>query len=154
MRLWIIYVNSFGYSRMISEIFESYLEEDFIVSVGNAEIIQPSFVFDEKPDLLIFGELCREVTPDPKIQGWIEDFIELSNSSNFHIKKVAAYCIAVDDKNIENSWMDFFGKYFQKDQIYPKNLVLKINNLNGSLDKEVSLLIKKYVNDLIQFFEL
>ena len=83
MNIWIIYTKSFGYAKLISEIFETYLENDFNVSVANAEIIEPALIIDEIPDFLVFGELFKESSPNVEIQTWINKFLQISKLSNF-----------------------------------------------------------------------
>ncbi len=151
MKLWIIYINSFGYAKMIGEIFETQLEEDFNVSMGNAGIVNPSLVIDEKPDFLIFGVLCRENSPN-LIKNWIEEFSEISKSNNFAIKKVAAYYITPKDLDISKIWSTILSKCFPVESVFPKPLFLKIHTFNGALDEETYILIKKYIKDLVNFF--
>ncbi|MFX0036641.1 MAG: hypothetical protein ACFE9I_13495 [Candidatus Hermodarchaeota archaeon] len=151
MNLWIIYSNTFGYSKMISEIFESQLEEYFNVSVGNAEIVKPSLVIDEKPDFIIFGEFIRKNSLNP-ITKWIEEFYILLKFNNISIKKVATYYIVPGNLDINDTGVKTMSKYFPAESIFSKPLVLKINTFNGSLDKETYTLITKYVKHLIIFF--
>lgn len=151
MNLWIIYRNTFGYSKMISELFESELENYFNVSMGNAEIVKPSLIIDEKPDFMIFGELYRQNSLNPVIS-WIEDFSELSKSNNISIKKVAIYYIVPDDLDISKIEAQPIAKYFPAGSIFSNPLILKINTFNGSLDNQTYSLIINYIKDLIEFF--
>ena len=151
MNLWIIYRNTFGYSKMISELFESELENYFNVSMGNAELVSPSLVIDEKPDLMIFGELIRQNSQNPVIN-WIEKFSELSKSNNIFIKKVAIYYIVPDNLDISKNGVKQLAMYFPAGSFFSNPLILKINTFNGSLDNQIYSLIINYVKDLIEFF--
>ena len=151
MNLWIIYHNTFSYSKMISEIFESELENYFKVSMGNAELVKPSLIIDEKPDFMIFGQLYRQNSLNSVIN-WIEEFSNLSKSNKISIKKVALYYIVPDNLDASKIGLNQLAKYFPAGSIFSKPLIFKINKFNGSLDNQIYSLIINYVKDLIEFF--
>ena len=48
MKLWIIYKNGIGFSKIIAEMLQDRLEDYIDVSVGNAKKIDPAFLVEEK----------------------------------------------------------------------------------------------------------
>jgi hypothetical protein len=53
VKLWIIYKDGIGFSKIIAEMLQDRLEDYIDVSVGNAKKIDPTFLVEEKFDYLI-----------------------------------------------------------------------------------------------------
>ena len=50
MKLWIIYKNGIGFSKIIAEMLQDHFEEYIDVSVGCAKKIDPEFLVEEGLD--------------------------------------------------------------------------------------------------------
>jgi len=57
IKLWIIYKEGIGFSRIIAEMIQDRFEDYIDVSVGNANMIDPAFLVEEKFDCLIIGDI-------------------------------------------------------------------------------------------------
>ena len=50
IKLWIIYKEGIGFSRMIAEMLQDRLEDYIDVYIGNAKRIEPVFLVEERFD--------------------------------------------------------------------------------------------------------
>ncbi|KKL06719.1 hypothetical protein LCGC14_2593230, partial [marine sediment metagenome] len=82
MKLWIIYKEGIGFSKIIAEMLQDRLEDYIDVSVGNAKKINPIFVVEEKFDYLIIGDTISDVIPSLEIQNWLLKYREISEIKN------------------------------------------------------------------------
>ena len=74
MKLWIIYKEGIGFSKLIAEMLQDRLEDYIDVSVGNAKQIDPAFLVEERLDYLIIGDIVSEGIPSLEIQNWLLKF--------------------------------------------------------------------------------
>ena len=152
MKLWIIYKEGIGFSKIVAEMLQDRLEEYIDVSVGNASKINPSFLVEERLDYLIIGDIIGEVFPSLEIQNWLFKYEEISKKKNFIIKTISGFYIAIADIKIEPLWVEFLQDKVKAEIIYPPILHLKLNIAEFALENGALELIKDYSNNLIEFF--
>ena len=151
MKLWIIYKNGIGFSKIIAEMLQDRLEDYIDVSVGNAKKIDPSFLVEEKFDYLIIGDIISEIIPSLEIQNWLLKYREISNN-NLIIKAISGFYIALADIKIEPFWVEFLQDNINAEIIYPPILRLKLNRAGLALEDGVLEIVKAYSNNFIEFF--
>ena len=151
MKLWIIYKNGIGFSKIIAEMLQDRWEEYIDVSVGNAKKIDPSFLVEEKFDYLIIGDIISEIIPSLEIQNWLLKYREISNN-NLIIKAISGFYIALADIKIEPFWVEFLQDNINAEIIYPPILRLKLNRAGLALENGALEIVKDYSNDFIEFF--
>ncbi len=151
MKLWIIYKNGIGFSKIIAEMLQDRLEDYIDVSVGNAKKIDPSFLVEEKFDYLIIGDIISEIIPSLEIQNWLLKYREISNN-NLIIKAISGFYIALADIKIEPFWVEFLQDNINAEIIYPPILRLKLNRAGLALENGALEIVKDYSNDFIEFF--
>ena len=151
MKLWIIYKEGIGFSKLIAGMLQDRLEDYIDVSVGNAKQIDPAFLVEEKIDYLIIGDNISKTIPSLEIQNWLLKYSEISKKSNLIIKAISSYYITLADILVEPSWIEFLQEKVNAEIIYPPILCLKFDLAelvleNGSLE-----LVKDYSNEFIEF---
>jgi hypothetical protein len=151
VKLWIIYKNGIGFSKIIAEMLQDRLEDYIDVSVGNAKKIDPSFLVEEKFDYLIIGDIISEIIPSLEIQNWLLKYREISNN-NLIIKAISGFYIALADIKIEPFWVEFLQDNINAEIIYPPILRLKLNRAGLALEDGVLEIVKAYSNNFIEFF--
>ena len=151
MKLWIIYKEGIGFSKIIAEMLQDRLEDYIDVSVGNAKKIDPAFLVEEKLDYLIIGDTVSDVIPSLEIQNWLLKYVEISKKSNLIIKTISGFYVALADIQVEPSWIEFLQGNVNAEIIYPPILHLKFNIAELVLEDGVLELIKDYTNDFIDF---
>ena len=82
IKIWIIYKEVIGFSRIIAEMLQDRLEDYIDVDVGNAKKIDPAFIIEDKFDCLIIGDVINETIPSLEIQNWLIKYKEVSNNCN------------------------------------------------------------------------
>ncbi len=87
IKLWIIYKNGIGFSKIIAEMLQERLEDYIDVDVGNAKKIDPTFLVEEKLDCLIIGDIISKEIPSLEIQNWLLKYGEISNNNFLLITK-------------------------------------------------------------------
>ncbi|MHA1884246.1 MAG: hypothetical protein ACXADU_01470 [Promethearchaeota archaeon] len=133
---------------MLQDRLEDYID----VSVGNAKMIDPSFLVEERVEYLIIGDIISDLTPNMEIQNWLLQYLEVSKQQNFQgIKNVSGFYVAKAEIKIEPLWIEFLQDNVEQKIIYPPILRLMLNKgelalENGEYDK-----VKDYSNDLIDF---
>ena len=152
MKLWIIYKNGIGFSKIIAEMLQDRWEEYIDVSVGNAKKIDPSFLVEEKFDYLIIGDIISDVIPSLEIQNWLLKYREISNNCNLIVKALSGFYIALADIKIEPFWVEFLQDNINAEIIYPPILRLKLNRAGLALENGALEIVKAYSNDFIEFF--
>ena len=60
LKLWIIYKNGIGFSKIIAEILQNRLEDYIDVDVGNVKKVDPAFLIEEELDFLILGDFINK----------------------------------------------------------------------------------------------
>ncbi|MCK4284782.1 MAG: hypothetical protein KAX18_01215 [Candidatus Lokiarchaeota archaeon] len=151
MKLWIIYKEGIGFSKLIAEMLQDRLEDYIDVSVGNAKQIDPAFLVEERLDYLIIGDIVSEGIPSLEIQNWLLKFWEISKKRNLIIKAISSYYITLTDILVEPSWIEFLQDNVNAEIIYPPILCLKFNIAELVLEDGTLELVKDYTNDFIEF---
>lgn len=152
MKLWIIYKEGIGFSRIIAEMLQDHLEDYIDVSVGNAKKIDPAFLVEERLDYLIIGDIVSEVIPSLEIQDWLIKYWEIAKKSNLFIKAISGFYVMLAKNTAEPSWVEFLQGNVNTLKIYPPILRLKLNRTEMILEDGALDLIKEYSNDFINFF--
>ncbi len=152
MKLWIIYKNGIGFSKIIAEMLQDRLEDYIDISVGNAKKIDPAFLVEEKFDCLIIGDFISEVIPSLEIQNWLLKYGEISKRKNLIVKAISGFYIALADIKIEPFWVEFLQDNIDAEIINPPILRLKLNRAGLALENGALEIIKDYSNDFIEFF--
>ncbi len=151
MKLWIIYKEGLGFSKLIAEMLQDRLDDYIDVSVGNAKKIDPSFLVEEKFDYLFIGDNINKTIPSVEIQNWLLRFGEISKKKNLIIKAISSYYITLADNQVETSWIEFLQDKVNAEIIYPPILRLKFNLAELVLEDGALELVKEYTNDFIDF---
>ncbi len=151
MKLWIIYKEGIGFSKLIAEMLQDRLEDYIDVSVGNAKKIEPTFLIEEKLDYLIIGDTVSDVIPSLEIQNWLLKYGEISNKSNLIIKAISGFYVTLADVLVEPSWIEFLQSNVNAEIFYPPILQLKFNKAELVLEDGALGLVKDYTNDFIDF---
>ena len=151
MKLWIIYKEGIGFSKIIAEMLQDRLDDYIDVSVGNAKQIGPAFLVEEKLDFLIIGDNISDAIPSLEIQNWLLKYGEISKKSNLTIKAISSYYISVADIQVEPSWIEFLQENVNAERIHPPILCLKFGLAELVLEDGSLELVKDYTNDFIDF---
>ena len=151
MKLWIIYKNGIGFSKIIAEMLQDRLDDYIDVDVGNANKIDPAFLVEEELNYLIIGDDINKAIPSLEIQNWLLKFVEISKKSNLIIKAISSYYVTLADIQVEPSWMEFLQENVNAEKVYPPILCLKFNLAELILDEGALELINDYSNDFIEF---
>lgn len=152
MKLWIIYKEGIGFSKIIAEMLQDRLEDYIDVSVGNAKKIDPSFLVEEKLDYLIIGDNISEVIPSLEIQNWLLKYGEISKKSNLIIKTISGFYVTLSDILVEPSWIEFLQENINAEMIYPPILSLRLNKTELALEDGTLEIVKEYSNEFKEFF--
>ena len=152
IKLWIIYKEGIGFSRMIAEMLQDRLEDYIDVYVGNANRIYPAFLVEEKFDCLIIGDDLRKEIPSLEIQNWLLNYRKISKNHNIIVKALSGFYIAPSDIKIEPLWIEFLQENINAEMIYPPILSLKLNRAKLALENGALEIVKAYSNDFIEFF--
>ena len=150
MKLWIIYKEGIGFSKLIAGMLQDRLEDYIDVSVGTANKIDPAFLVEEKIDYLIIGDNINEAIPSLEIQNWLLKYNEIAKKSNLIIKAISSYYVTLTDIQVEPSWIEFLQNKVNAEKIYPPILCLKFNLAELVLDDGSLELIKDFSNEFIE----
>jgi len=151
VKLWIIYKGGLSFSKFIAELLQDRLEDYIDVSVGNAKMIDPAFLVEEKFDCLIIGDNISDAIPSLEIQNWLLKYWEISKKSNLIIKAISSYYITLADILVDLSWIEFLQDNVNAETIYPPILHLKFNLAELVLEDGALELVKEYTNDFIEY---
>ncbi|MFX0075950.1 MAG: hypothetical protein ACFE96_10940 [Candidatus Hermodarchaeota archaeon] len=151
MKLWIIYKERLGFSKVIAELLQDRLEDYIDVSVGNAEKVDPIFLVEEKIDYLIIGDNTSETNLSLEIQNWLLKFGEISVKSNLIIKAISIFYITSANILVEPSRLEYYQDILNAETIYPPMLRLKFNTVGLVLEDGAFENVKKYSTDFIEF---
>jgi len=152
MKLWIIYKEGIGFSKIIAEMLQDRLEDYIDVSLGNAKKIDPAFLVEERLDYLIVGDYISEVIPSLEIQNWLLKYLEISKKTNLIIKAVSGFYIVLADIKIEPFWVEFLKDNINPEIIYLPILCLKLNRAELALENGAYDIVKDYSNKFIEYF--
>ena len=75
---------------MLQDRLEDYID----VYVGNAKLIDPEFLLEERLEYLIIGDIISESIPSSEIQNWVLKYGELSKNYNLNLKALSGFYIA------------------------------------------------------------
>ena len=151
MKLWIIYKNGIGFSKIIAELLQDRLEDYIDVSVGTAKKIDPALLVEEKFEFLMMGDTIIKEIPSSEIQNWLLKYWEISNETKNTLKAISGFCIVQTDISVEPLWIEFFNNKVRAELIFPSILRLRLNVEELSLENGAPELIKRYSNDFVEF---
>ena len=135
---------------MVAEMLQDRLDDYVDVSVGDAKIIDPSFLVEERLDHLIIGDLISKVAPNSEIQNWLAKFLEISKRKKYHgIKTISGFYVMRDEIKIKPFWIEFLHDNVKNEIIYPPILQLKLNEGELALDNGAYDKVKEYSNEFI-----
>ena len=152
IKLWIIYKEGIGFSRMIAEMLQDRLEDYIDVYIGNAKRIEPVFLVEERFDCLIIGDVLSKEIPSLEIQNWLLNYRKISKINNLVVKTLSGFYVAPSDIKIEPLWIESLQENIKAEMVYPPILSLKLNRANLSLEDGALELVKSYSNDFFKFF--
>ena len=109
MRLWILYKNGIGFSRVIAEMLQDQLEDYIDVDVGMVKKIDPAFLFEEKFHYLIIGDNISKEIPSLEVQDWLFKYWELSK--NKKARNIIASKVSFCDS--KSTWLIFLLRSFR-----------------------------------------
>jgi menaquinone-dependent protoporphyrinogen IX oxidase len=151
MKLWIIYKNGIGYSRIIAEMLQDRLENYIDVDVGDSAKIEPAFIFEENIDYLILGDIILKEIPSLEIQKWLVRYQEISNKQKNYLKAISGYYIALADISIDHFWIQFIQDNIKSEEFNPPILRLNLKETGMEFEDGALELISKYSKDFIEF---
>lgn len=151
MKLWIIYKQGFGFSKLIAETLQDRLEDYMDVDVGSAEKVEPSFLIEEKLDYLIIGDIITNAIPSLEIQNWLHEYREFSEKNNLIVKTVSGFYVTKPNISVEPSWIKFLQDNVKAENVFPPALNLKFNIAELVLENGALELVKDYSKKFIDF---
>ncbi len=151
VKLWIIYKEGIGFSKLIAEMLQDRLEDYIDVSVGNAKKIDPAFVVEERLNYLIIGDVINKVIPSLEIQNWLLKYREISKKENLIVNAISGFYVALTDITIEPFWIEFLQDNVRAEIIYPPLLRLELNRTELVLENGAYDIVKDYTNEFIDF---
>jgi hypothetical protein len=151
VKLWIIYKNGIGFSKIIAEMLQDQLEDYIDVDVGKVKKIDPTFLLDEKFNYLIVGDILSKEIPSLDVQNWLVKYLEISKNQKKIIKTISGFYITLADIKVEPFWVEFLHDNVKTELIYPPILRLKLNNTGLGLESGALELVKEYSNNFIDF---
>ena len=152
MKLWIIYKEGIGFSKIIAEMLQDRLDDYIDVSVGIAKKIDPAFLVEERLEYLIIGDIISDVIPSLEIQNWLFKYREISEKRDFIVKVISGFYVVLTDITVEPIWVEFLQDNINTEMIYPPILRLKLNRVDMAIEDRALELVKDYSNDFIEFF--
>ncbi|MFW9946948.1 MAG: hypothetical protein ACFFDX_08990 [Candidatus Odinarchaeota archaeon] len=151
MKLWIIYKNGIGFSKLIAEMLQDRQEDYVDVDVGTVKKIEPTSLVEEKLDYLIIGDVISKEIPSLEIQNWLHKYWEISKKKNLILKAISGYYILLTNISVEPFWVEFLHANVKTEIIHPPVLDLKLNEANLLLEEISFELVKEYSKDFIDF---
>ena len=107
MKLWIIYKEGIGFSKIIAEMLQDRLDDYIDVSLGIAKKIDPAFLVEERLEYLIIGDVISELIPSKEIQNWLFKYGEMAKKSNLIVKTISGFYVVLPDGSKEPFWTEF-----------------------------------------------
>jgi hypothetical protein len=151
VKLWIIYKDGIGFSKIIAEMLQDRLEDYINVSVGSAKKIDPAYLVEEKLDYLIIGDNISDAIPSLEIQNWLLKYWEISKKSNLIIKAISGFYVTLPNISVEPFWIEFLQDNVNAEKIFPPILNLKFNIAELVLEDGTLELVKEYTKEFIEF---
>jgi hypothetical protein len=152
IKLWIIYKNGIGFSKILAEILQDRFEEFIDVDVGKAKMIDPAFVVEEKLDYLIIGDIINDKIPSLEIQDWLHKYRVHSEKLNLIVKSVSGFYVTRTGYSVDPIWESLLRKNVKAEIIFPPILHLKMDSVNLNLEKGALELVKAYSHNFIEIF--
>ncbi len=150
MKLWIIYKDGIGLTRVIAEMLQDRLENHLDVSVGEANKIDPAFLIEEKPDFLIIGDVIIENNPSIEIKNWLKNFQKSSDQMQFKLKKVSGFCITTSIKARMADWEENIRNSMSFGMISPPFMYFNLNTTNLNLEEGTFNKIRIFSDSVLQ----
>jgi hypothetical protein len=132
---------------MLQDRLEDYID----VYVGNAKLINPEFLLEERLEYLIIGDIITESIPSSEIQNWVLKYSEHSKNYNLNLKALSGFYITLTDIKDETLWVEFLQKNIYTEIIYPPILRLKLKNTDSPMQIGALEIVKKYSKNLVEF---
>lgn len=151
MKLWIIYKDGIGFSKIIAEMLQDRLEDYIDIFVGVAKRIDPEFLIEVGLDYLIIGDVVKEEFPSLEIKKWLLKYCEMSNRINLILRIMSGFCVSTSSSSDRPLWNNFLKDNIKAKMLYPPLLHLKLNIKNFCLENEAIDLIKEYSDDFIKY---
>ena len=151
MKLWIIYKNGIGFSKIIADMLQDRLEDYIDVNVGKVKNIDPSYLIEEKVDFLIVGDLICEKTPNLELQNWLINYMNISNQKNHVLQLISGYYVKLANITIEPSWIEIIQNNIRSLKKFIPILRLKLDREVLKLDGEADGLLKNYSKGIIEY---
>ncbi|KKN62787.1 hypothetical protein LCGC14_0508480 [marine sediment metagenome] len=148
MKLWIIYKNGIGFSKIIAEMLQDSLEEFIDVAVGEAKKIDPALLVEEKLDYMIVGDIISKEIPSLDIQNWLLKYREVSKKK---IKVISVFNVVLTDISVNSFWVKFLQDNVIAETIYPSIIRLKLNKADLAFKNGVHEIVKEYSDKFIEF---
>ena len=151
MKLWIIYKDGIGFSKILADILQDRLEEYVDVSVGSAKKVDPEYVIEENIDFLIIGDTITDGVPSAEIQNWLTKYRESSEKQDFIVKASSGFYIVTIDGPDESLWRKSLKKNVKSERFLPPIMQLKVDKTNLVIEKGAIEIVKKFSNDIMDF---
>jgi len=151
VKLWIIYKEGIGFSRIIAEMLQDYLEDYIDVYVGNAKKIDPVFLVGEKLDYLIIGDIIGETIPNLEIHNWLLKYWDISKKKKIALKAISGFYVILVDISVEPLWVEFLHDNVKAELFFPPVLRLRLNKADLALENRALELVKGYSHAFIEF---
>lgn len=153
MKLWIILKEGIGFSRIIADTIQDFLNDYINLSIGNVKKIDPAFLVEEKLNHLIIGDdLEGKQIPSPELQNWLIEFLELCKKNQLIIKSISYYCVTSKEYDVRSLWINFLRRNDLSLTTFPPVLQLKLEEGGLTLEKNVLESVKNYSNEFIETF--
>jgi hypothetical protein len=151
IKLWIIYRNGIGFSKMVAEMLQDHFEDYIEVNVGKLSKIDPEYIIEENVDFLILGDIICEKPTILELKNWILSYINLLNLKDKKIKYISGFFVTPSDFMIKPVWIDILREYIGEKLMFPPILHLNLNREEFKLENNASDMINEYCNEFIEF---
>jgi len=148
MKLWIIYKDGIGFSKILAEMFQDRLDEYVDVSVGSAKKVDPEFVIEENIDFLIIGDTITDGVPSVEIQNWLTKYRESSEKRDFSVKALSGFYVVTTDVT-RSLWGISLEKNVKSERFFPPVMQFKVDEKNLVIEKGALEIVKKFSNDFM-----
>lgn len=151
VKLWIIYKDGIGFSKIIAEMLQDRLEDYNDVFVGVAKKIDPKFLIEVGLDNLIIGDVVKEEFPSLEIKEWLLKYCEMSSRINLILRILSGFCVSTSSSLDRPLWNNILKDIIKAKMLYPPLLHLKLNIKNYCLENGTVDLVKEYSDDFIKY---
>lgn len=152
--LWIIQKEGIGFSKIVAEAIQDYLNNYFEVSVGYFNKIEPGLLIEDRVDCLILGDIIdKNELPSPELYRWLMNFAEECKKTEFVLKSISSYYISLTNSELSSLWIKLFRKFNFYIDIFPSILQLKLEGAVLALEENTLQSVKDYSYEFIEFFK-